>query len=54
MIVVCPTKALEEDIVGLVITLAKATQSCKAGLTVIIINLDTVDVAQKSKRNILF
>jgi hypothetical protein len=59
MIVVCPTKALEEDIVGLVITddgmsltLAKATQSREAGLTAIVINLDTDDVAQKSKRNI--
>jgi hypothetical protein len=59
MIVVCPTKALEEDIVGLVITnhgmlltLAKATQSREAGLTAIVINLDTVDLARKSKRNI--
>ena len=49
MIVVCPTKALEEDIVGLVITndgmlltLAKATQSREAGLMAIVINSDTV------------
>jgi hypothetical protein len=54
MIVVC-----EEDIVGLVITnhgmlltLAKATQSRKVGLTAIIINSDTVDLARKSKCNI--
>jgi hypothetical protein len=54
MIVVCPTKALEEDIVGLVITndgmlltLAKATQSREAGLTAIVINSDTVDLARK-------
>jgi superfamily II DNA helicase RecQ len=59
MIVVCPTKALEEDIVGLVITndrmlltLAKATQSREVGLTAIVINLDTVNLAWKSKRNI--
>ncbi|KIM73765.1 hypothetical protein PILCRDRAFT_14986 [Piloderma croceum F 1598] len=38
MIVVCPTKALEEDI---------ATQSREAGLTAIVINSDTVDLARK-------
>ncbi|KIM81051.1 hypothetical protein PILCRDRAFT_9087 [Piloderma croceum F 1598] len=57
MIVVCPTKALEEDIVGLVITndgmlltLAKATQSREAGLTAIIINSDTVNLARKWRK----
>jgi hypothetical protein len=60
MIVVCPTKALEEDIVGLVITydgmsltLAKATHSREAGLTAIIINsmlLGNLNVTYGKKR----
>jgi hypothetical protein len=37
---------------GMLLTLAKATQSRKVGLTAIVINSDTVDLARKSKCNI--
>ena len=37
---------------GMLLTLAKATQSREVGLMAIVINSDTVDLAQKSKCNI--